>query len=40
MTLLILEDHQGLPSRGAVDPLARHFQAPALGFSAQVRQVR
>ena len=38
MTLLVLEYHQWLSSRRAVDPLARHFQAPALGFSAQASQ--
>ncbi len=38
MTLLVLEDHQRLSSRGVMDPPVRHFQAPALGFVAQMRQ--
>ena len=38
MTLLVLEDHQGLLTGGAVDPLASYLEAPALGFSAQMRQ--
>ena len=38
MTLFVLEDPQRLSSRGVVDPPASHFQAPALGFVAQMRQ--
>ena len=39
LALLILEDHQGLPVGGAVDPQTRYLQAPALGLISDIDQV-
>lgn len=38
--LLLLEDHQGQPAGGAVDPLPRYLQAPAPGLGPQIGQVQ
>ena len=38
MTLLILENHQGLLAGGAIDPHPSHLQTPVLGFRPQVGQ--